>query len=150
MPISSASSRCAVSSGFSPSLVQLAGGELEQGVVPHRLARLAHQIDVSPSCATIADRARVLDDLALGLLAVVVAEPVHADAVKPALPDHLSADPLHQSLERGLGRHERRLPQSDTVTSSIVSSASIVTDSSGWWLRSVPFARFTHGQAAPG
>ena len=62
----------------------------------------------------------------------------------PALPDDLAPDPLHQSLERGLGRHAAPpAARATTVTSSIVSSASTVTDSSGWWLRSVPFARFT-------
>ncbi len=67
LPISSASSRLAASSGASPS-------DLEEVGVADRLARLANQEQVGVVVGEHADRALVLDDLALDLLAVGEAE----------------------------------------------------------------------------
>src|SRR5262245_52782199 len=129
-------------------LVQLAGRQLEQGGVVHRLARLSHEVDLLAVVGDHPHRAWVLDDLPLGLRAVVIAEAVDPDLGDPALPDHLPADPLHQSSSVVCAALSAACLTSDTVTSSIVSSACMVTDSSGWWLRSVPFARFTTGNPA--
>ena len=137
--ISSLSSRCAVSSGLSPSSSSFPAGSSRSAASPHRLARLAHQDDVLAVVREHRHRAGVLDDLAFGLLAVVVAEAVDADLRDPTLPGRAAAGALEA----------HRRPASVTiasVTSSIVSSASSVTDSSGWWLRSVPFARLTTGR----
>src|SRR5262245_30921546 len=57
-------------------LVQLARRQLEQGGVVHRLARLPHEVDPVAVVRDHPHRTRVLDDLPLGLLAVVVAEAV--------------------------------------------------------------------------
>ena len=95
-----------------PLLVELAGRQLEQRLLVHGLARLADQVERLAVVRHDADGARMLDDLALGLLAVVVAEAVHADPADPALPDDLAADALHRSTSaicaatRCLG-HER-------------------------------------------
>ena len=86
MPISSPSSRCAHSSGDSPSTSSLPAGQLEQGGLPDRLARLAHEVDATRRRGRRSPTAPGwLDDLALGGLAVVVAELVDPDVDDPAL-----------------------------------------------------------------
>src|SRR5829696_2168387 len=98
-------------------LVELAGRQLQKGGLVHRLARLPHEVGPLAVVGDDPDRAGVLHDLALGLLAVVVAEAV---------------DPLHQSSSVVWAASSAACLTSETVTSSIVSSASSVTDSSGW------------------
>src|SRR5919109_1135501 len=122
-----------------PLLVELAGRKLEERLLLNGLARLPDQIEALAIVGHHRHRPGVGDDLAFGLLAVVVAEAVDPDGGNPPLPRGLAADALE--------RHALAAT-SASVTSSIVSSASTVTDSSGWWLRSVPFAMFTTGRPA--
>ena len=83
-----------------PLLVELPGGDLEHRLVVNGLARLADEEDALAIMGHDADRARVGDDLALGLLAVVVAEAVHADLDDLAVVGDVPADALeaHQRL----------------------------------------------------
>jgi hypothetical protein len=62
-------------------LVELAGGQLEQVRHADRLARLPHQPDPLAVVGDDADGARVRDEIALDLLAVLVAErgPAHRE-----------------------------------------------------------------------
>ena len=55
-----------------------------------------------------------------------------------------STDGAAAQLQHSRGRARRAARAS---TSSMPSSAATLTRSSGWWLRSVPLARFTHGEA---
>src|ERR671915_533513 len=123
-----------------PVLVELAGGQLEQCGLVDRLARLADEEQALAVEGHHGHRARVGHDLAIGLLAVVVAEAVDPDRRDPSLPDGLAANPLEA--------HRAASSTIDRVTSSICSSASTVTDSVGSWLRSVPFATFSTGRPA--
>src|SRR5215208_6430576 len=70
-------------------IVELAGRQLEQRRLVDRLARLRDEVHPSPAVRHDPDRAGVLHDLALGLLAVVVAEAVDADPAEPPLPGDL-------------------------------------------------------------
>ena len=121
-------------------LVELAGRQLQQGRLVDGLARLADQQQALAVVGHDRDGARVRDHLALGLLPVLVAEPVHPHRCDPPLPDGLAADPLEAHLAPAA--------TIASVRSSIFSSASTVTDSSGWWLRWVPLARLTMGSPA--
>src|SRR4051812_9497121 len=123
-------------------LVELAGGQLEQVGDADRLARLADQVQVLVVVGDDGDRAHVADDLALGLAAVVVAEAVAADGDDLALVDRVAG----QAGEVGAHAAASCSPaasRSASTTSSMPSRAATDTRSSGWWLRSVPFARFT-------
>src|SRR5919109_1339125 len=120
-------------------LVELAGRKLEERLLLNGLARLPDQIEALAIVGHHRHRPGVGDDLAFGLLAVVVAEAVDPDGGDPALPRGLAADALEGHALAAT---------SASVTSSIVSRASTVTDSSGWWLLSVPFAMFTTGRPA--
>ena len=80
----------------------------------------------------------------------------HVAQRRAALALHLDHQALHTPV-RGLGLHHRSPPElqhsdaassSASATSSIPSSAATVTPSSGWWLRSVPLARFTQWKPA--
>ena len=118
-------------------LVELARRDLEQVRDADRLARLAHEPDLVGLDRHDADRARVVDDLAGDLAAVVVAERVDPDGDHPALPGDLPAGALHPPQAAAAS------PSSASVTSSIPSSAATATRSVGSWLRSVPLATFT-------
>ena len=98
LPISSASSRLAASSGSSPSLVELAGGDLEQVGDADRLARLAHEPQLVAVEHDDADRAGVGDELALDLLAVLVAERV-ARSTSKNLPSKIVSVPMRSKWE---------------------------------------------------
>src|SRR5204863_2016121 len=120
--------------------------DLEQGGLSHRLAWLAYEEQPLAVVGHDRDRSRVLDDLALGLLAVVVAEAVDADLGDTTLEGGLAVDALER--HQATAAPAAAVPTIARVTSSMVSSASTVTASSGWWLRSVPFARFSTGRPA--
>ena len=140
LPTSSASSRLRGLERALALLVELARRQLQQGRLVDGLARLADEQQALAVVGHDRDGARVRDHLALGLLAVRIPEPVHPHRSDPPLPDGLAAEPLeaHLAPAATIAR----------VRSSVFSSASTVTDSSGWWLCWVPFARLTMGSPA--
>ena len=87
MPISSASSRLAVSSDALALLVELAGRQLEQPRLAHRLAWLGDEVEPLAVVGHHSDGAGVADHLALDLLAVLRAPALHARLEDAALPD---------------------------------------------------------------
>src|SRR5215204_2942702 len=123
-------------------LVQLAGRQLEQRGLLNRLARLANEVDPLAVVGHDGHRAGMLHDLPLGFLAVVEPEAVHTHPRDAPVERNPTAEPLE-------GHQRAPAPRtSASVTSSICSSASTVTDSSGSWFRSVPLARLTTGRPA--
>src|SRR5215210_4906165 len=111
-----------------PLLVELAGGKLEQRLLADGLARLRHQVELLTVVRYDRDSARVLDDLAIGLLAVVIAEAVHAHRRDLALERGLAAD----ALEGHALPYPALAATMPSVRASVRCSASTVTDSSGW------------------
>ena len=74
--------------------VELAGRQLEHLLLVDGLARLADEVHPLAVVGDHRDRARVADVLALGLLAVVVAEGVAVDRHDLAAVDDVARDPL--------------------------------------------------------
>src|SRR5215208_4839984 len=135
-------------------LVELAGRDLEQVGRADGLARLAHEPQLLAVQDDDPDCTGVDDDVALGVLAVLVAERLAADAEELALQEGLGvgaleggahADGCSAVVGSGSGSAAAS-SRSASATSSMPSSAATDTRSVGSWLRSVPLARFTHGK----
>src|SRR5215210_6734977 len=137
-------------------LVELAGRYLEQVRRADRLPRLAHEPQLLAVQHDDPDGAGVDDDLALGVLAVLVAERLPADAEEFALEEGLGVGALEGGAHAvgcsavvGWGSGSAAAASSSaSATSSMPSSAATDTRSVGSWLRSVPLARCTHGNPA--
>ena len=122
-------------------LVELAGRQLEQVGLADRLARLADEPEVLAVEHHDAHRAGMGDELALDLLAVLVAEAAALDREELALVDRLAAGALEPGAHAASSKRT-------SATSSIPSSAATETRSVASWLRSVPLARLMHGKPA--
>ena len=133
----------AASSGSSPSTSSLPAGISSRSGTPiaSRGWRTSQSCS-SSSRTTIADRARVGDQLAVDDLAVLVAERVAPDGDELAVEERLGADALE------LGAHATAASsRRENATSSIESSAATETRSVGSWLCSVPLATLTRRDA---
>src|SRR5690606_10988118 len=112
--------------------VELSGRHLEEPLLAHGLARLAHQPDVLVVVGDHAHRARVGDDLALGLRPVRVAEAVDAHVRDPALVLELAGDPLHRTAS---------IAVQGAVAARPAPAASAAAKKSGSWSIVRPFVR---------
>ena len=78
--------------------VELSRRHLEQRRIAHRLARLADEPNDAIAMSDDPDGTRVRNDLAVGLLAILVAEGVDADIDHVPLVRRLRADALHRRV----------------------------------------------------
>src|SRR4051812_42860493 len=123
--------------------VELARGDLEQVGDADRLARLADEPQLVVIEDDDADGARMGDELANGLLPILVAERGALDGEELPVEDVLGLGALE------LGAHTAAASSSRVrAMSSIAFRASVLTRSVGSWLFSVPLATFTQGMPA--
>ena len=145
LPISSASSRRAVSSSSSPS-PRACPRAARAAPLADRLARLAHHPDrARRRTGRTVTAPGWLDDLARGLPPVVVAEGVdpHRRRCGPARSPRCRSARSPSGLPRRPNARPARAPRR-----ALSRAPRTVTVSSGWWLRSVPLAMFSTGRPA--
>src|SRR5919197_3370950 len=99
--------------------VEAPGGDLEEVGVVDRLARLAHEEEVSAVVRDDPDGALVADDLALDLLAVGIAKALEVQADDATLVDGASPEVLETAIGCG---HRRSLAQSPALVAAPQSS----------------------------